>query len=567
MNASQLTLIREAKRILEDCSCFRGPEGPPGPQGPQGSTIVGPQGPPGSITDFTIIGASTNSIMYYTGTGFGAMSSLFYFSSINVLEANLDILPCENSKYNLGSSNIAWQNIYTSNISSSLYGGIEKYTYISTSGLVSTVSGLGNLYISSLIQNSFGKTLRVDSIYGNDVLAKANQYSYPFSTISTAMSVASTNDCIYLFPGFYNESVTFRPGVNMRGINLNSVTIQQLNVTQDTTLIKMASNTRLEDIALKMTSTTPLASTLIGINFSSCQGTAKIRTITINIDNSALTSNSVPTNLYGVYSSGNSSTLTTSFDELQRTSMTIIGAGTGNKRCIYNDGSNRLNMRDVNLFVTDAYNASFTGGSYIGIETVNSNALVQIKSASVNGNVYNSNNSSADVSQTSGQIIIGNTDLVNRNANNLSFTTTSETTFYTFGVNGLLSNLDNITGGKGFHWSNSFLIPGTISFSDFVGISNMLPYYPVRNDHKSLIINMGFTCATGSGANISSFAVLYKNNNVQPNFVIPLTGVETTRYLSTSSITLNATDSFGIYLSTSASNTAMTFPQIQLDLY
>ena len=42
MNASQLTMIKEAKRLLEDCSCFRGPTGPPGSNG---STIVGPIGP------------------------------------------------------------------------------------------------------------------------------------------------------------------------------------------------------------------------------------------------------------------------------------------------------------------------------------------------------------------------------------------------------------------------------------------------------------------------------------------------------------------------------------------
>ena len=79
MNASQLTTIREAKQLLIDCSCFRGPQGDTGATGPQGSTIVGPQGPigpSGSISDFTIPGASTNALMYYTGSGFGAMSSL-----------------------------------------------------------------------------------------------------------------------------------------------------------------------------------------------------------------------------------------------------------------------------------------------------------------------------------------------------------------------------------------------------------------------------------------------------------------------------------------------------------
>ena len=147
MNASQLTLIKDAKRLLEDCSCFRGPEGPQGATGATGAQ--GPTGAPGTITDFTIPGASTNAIMYYTGTGFGAMSSLYYYSSINVLEAHLDIIPSRDEAHNLGSSDFQWNNIYTSTITASVYSGIENYNYISTSGLTSTVIGLGNIYIST----------------------------------------------------------------------------------------------------------------------------------------------------------------------------------------------------------------------------------------------------------------------------------------------------------------------------------------------------------------------------------------------------------------------------------
>ena len=151
MNASQLTTIKEAKKLLIDCSCFRGPEGPQGATGATGATgAQGPTGPPGSITDFTIPGASTNALMYYTGTGFGAMSSLFYYSSINVLEAHLDIIPSRDEAHNLGSYDFQWNNTYTSTITASVYSGIENYNYISTSGLTSTIVGLGTFgYISS----------------------------------------------------------------------------------------------------------------------------------------------------------------------------------------------------------------------------------------------------------------------------------------------------------------------------------------------------------------------------------------------------------------------------------
>ena len=90
-------MIKEAKRLLEDCSCFRGPTGPPGSNG---STIVGPigptgpQGPAGTLSSFSLAGASTNALLYYDGNKPAGMSSLFYYSTLNILQANLDIVPC-----------------------------------------------------------------------------------------------------------------------------------------------------------------------------------------------------------------------------------------------------------------------------------------------------------------------------------------------------------------------------------------------------------------------------------------------------------------------------------------
>jgi hypothetical protein len=756
MNASQLTMIKEAKRLLEDCSCFRGPEGPPGPTGPQGSTIVGPEGPPGTLSSFSIPNASTNALLYYANGSVYGMSSLFYYSTINLLQANLDIVPCTDNIYDIGYSNERWANIYAVN-----YNGIENYSYISTTGLsstlrglgsagyisssqlistvtglgdiylssinqslastttglattgyisssqllstvtglgdiylssinqslasttlglgsagyisssqllstvtglgdiylssinqslasttlglgtigyissselqstvkglgniylsslnttiTSTVTGLGNIYISSLdnffpstvtglgniylssvstlvtssvtstvtglgniylstiplIQSNItlGKVLRVDSVYGNDTTALQSQYTLPFSTISAAMYCASSLDQIWLLPGYYNERVIFKNGVNIRGGTLNSAVIQQLNVTQPTTLVTMGQSNRLEDVTLNLTSKTTTASTLIGVLFSSCQETSKLRTVVMNINNSALTDNTRPNYVYGIYSAGYSSTIYNANDNIQRTTMTVTSAGGGKAVCIYNDNSNRFTARDTNLFCTDSYNAVYTGGTYYGIETANSNSVIQIKSSSVNGNAYNVGNYAQDISQTKGQIIVGFTDLVNRTANNLSFTCVNEQVFYSFGVNGRLSN-SNVFAGLGYNWNNSFLIPGTTTFSDFAGATTAITnYYPVRNANLSLLTSMGFQAASGPGAGISSFAVLYKNNIAQSQFVMSLTGTQSNYFISTSTLTLAATDTFGIYLSTSTSNTAMSYPLITMTLY
>ena len=820
MNASQLTMIKEAKKLLIDCSCFRGPEGP---AGSNGSTIVGPigpqgpQGPAGTLSSFSITGASTNALLYYDGNKPAGMSSLFYYSTTNVLQANLDIIPCVDNVYSLGSSNQGrWKDLFlgpsslylgykakvyedvlanvttdtgfhgysmitstmnignsvgyqisvlnqdlfaqqydsngpsgtlypllhpigfvstsqltstidglgtygyistsqlistvtalgnifvsstqlqstvnglgtagfisTSQLTSSIIGaqaifvssqsllsttqgiennilstnkglgalgyisslqlistvsgidsnliiiqnglgqlgylsttqlistvnglgslyvsttqltsttialetaftstinmafpssitGLGTFGYISSSQLTSTVTGLGNIYLSSipaiLPNTTFGKVLRVDSVYGNDTTALQNQYSYPFSTISTAMYCASTQDQIWLLPGTYNEKVIFKSGVNMRGVNLNSVIIQQANVTQPTTLVSFTQSNRLEDVTLNLTSQTTVASTLIGVLFSSCQDTCKLRASVLNVNNSGITNNTYPTNVYGVYSAGYSSTIYTSADNIQRTSMTITGAGIGNNRCIYNDNSNKFTMRDVNLLCTDDLNPRYTGGSYIGIETTNISSIVQIKNSSVNGNVYNTGNTSADISQTKGQIIITNTDLVNKNANNNAFIANQSLNIINFSISGALSNFQYIGGPNGIsnNWSNTFLFPGTQNFttvtSDIVPIYNFL-----RIPNTNLIANFGIQAQRGTAAGISSFAVLYKNGFPvsTPNFVLPLVGASSF-FLSTSTLTLKITDTYGIYMSTSSSNTTLSNVTISMTLF
>ena len=686
-------MIKEAKRLLEDCSCFRGPTGPPGSNG---STIVGPigptgpQGPAGTLSSFSLAGASTNALLYYDGNKPAGMSSLFYYSTLNILQANLDIVPCTDNLYSLGSSNQGrWKDLFlgpsslylgykakvyedslgnvttdtgfhgysmitstmnignsfgyqisvvnqdlfaqqydstgpngtlypllhpigyisTSQLTSSLVG-LGTFGYISTSQLTSTVTGLGNIYLSSFNTNftstvtglgtagyisssqltstvtglgniylssipailpntTFGKVLRVDSVYGNDTTALQNQYSYPFSTISTAMYCASSLDQIWLLPGIYNEQIIFKNGVNLRGANINSAIIQQSNVTQPTTLVRFGQSNRLEDVTLNLYSKSTQASTLIGVLFSSCQDTCKLRTIVLNVNNSAIIENTRPTYVYGIYSSGHSSTFYTTNDNIQRTSMTVTSAGNGKAWCIYNNDSNRFSARDVNLLCTDSLNATYTGGTYYGIETNDSNAIIQIKTSSVSGNAYNIANIANDISQTKGVIILAFTDLINKTANNNAFITNQPLNNINFSISGALSNFQYIGGPNGIsnNWSNTFLFPGTQNFttvtSDIVPIYNFL-----RIPNTNLIANFGIQAQRGTAAGISSFAVLYKNGFPvsTPNFVLPLVGASSF-FLSTSTLTLKITDTYGIYISTSSSNTTLSNVTISMSLF
>ena len=625
MNASQLTTIKEAKKLLIDCACFRGPQGDTGATGPQGTTgAQGPIGPPGSITDFTIPGASTNALMYYTGTGFGAMSSLFYYSSINVLEAHLDIVPSRDEAHNLGSSNLQWTNIYAIN-----YNGIENYNYISTSGLTSTVvglgttgyistsqftstvaglgniyissfdsvvpstvvglgttgyistsqftstvaglgniyissfdsvvpstvvglgnlgyisssqllstvasgsfalqsttrglgniyissldnffpstvvglgttgyissqqllstvasgslalqsttRGLGNIYLSSFASNpttSMGNVLRVDSVYGNDTLAPANLYSYPFKTINGAISNVSSTQTIHILPGTYNETIVIPTGIAVRGENTQTVTIQSANSTSNTTLITMGRNSRLEDVTMTIYSSN--AVDLIGINYPSGTSlTSKLRTTVLNVSSTNAGSNST----IGIYSGGTSALGYTTSHAIRGTTVNVASQGSGLTRALYITDSSRFGARDTNF--------SALGTSSIGVETINVSSFVELKQCSVNGGAL-------DINRTAGTLQLSSTDLINATANGNSFSVNTEPSPIFFGVTGDIKN------------ATKNLMPGTLLHNDLPA-SFGLPF-PQR-----LIVFQGlFTSRAALTGDKTAIYNLYKNTS------------------------------------------------------
>jgi len=768
MNASQLTTIKEAKKLLIDCACFRGPQGDTGATGPQGTTgAQGPIGPPGNITDFTIPGASTNALMYYTGSGFGAMSSLFYYSSINVLEAHLDIIPSTDNAYNLGSSDIRWKHLYvgpssiylgntahlyedvlgnittnigfngptallstistskivignttledsisldgtlqssltinntlipfstliydlgnplkrwrsvyigpgtidiatttsntgtigtddngivysqfgfatpfinigpaistnnavggwrlqsvgdpteptfdlviqqnsesgligpvyslirnpvyisTTQLTSTVVGlgtigyvsshqllstvgsgslalqsttrglgniyissldnfipstvvGLGTFGYVSSSQLLSTVGsgslalqsttrglgniyissldnfipstvvglgtvgyvssqqllstvasgsfalqsttkGLGNIYLSSFASNpitSMGNVLRVDSVYGNDTLAPANLYSYPFKTINGAISNVSPTQTIHILPGTYNETIVIPTGIAIRGENTQTVTLQSANSTSNTTLVTMGANCRLEDITMNIYSSN--AVNLIGVNYPSGTSiTSKLRTTVLNVSSTNAGSNST----IGIYSGGTSALGYTTSHAIRGTSINVASQGKGLTRALYVTDSSRFGARDTNF--------SALGTSSIGVETTNVSSFVELKECSVNGGAL-------DINRTAGTLQLSSTDLINATANGNSFSVNTEPSPIFFGVTGDIKN------------ATKNLMPGTLLHNDLPA-SFGLPF-PQR-----LIVFQGlFTSRAALTGDKTAIYNLYKNTS------------------------------------------------------
>ena len=440
------------------------------------------------------------------------------------------------------------------------------------SSLSSIVSyGLSSIINSNTLQPLMGGVLRVDQLYGDDTLAVANgnHYQIAFKTIGTAMAHAQAGECIYVLPGTYNEKIVFSNNVSLRGINTPSVKIQQLGCTVPTTLVTFAQNNRLEDVTLDLTSSNSNATPLIGIfmsNISDPITSTKMRGIVVNVDNSAMTCN-VPTTVYGIYTTGNSSILPVSSDDIERSTVNVTSSGPGAKRGIYNDGSNGFRGRNTNIFCKDnpAY-PNTSNGTYYGIETNHVNALINAKSSTSYGYAYVAGNNAADMSQTLGTISLAGTDLPNRTGNGKGFTNSTAQPSIPFSIS-----------GEPDGYLFTYLIPGTITGAN----SDIASYYGIRCPTISMIDQFAFQCQSitpGSVASMSVAAMLYKNSILQSNFTLILSnGGSIFTSTSNLSLTITKNDSYAIVLSNIGTNNfkkagagnyySINYPLVTLSFY
>ena len=326
-----------------------------------------------------------------------------------------------------------------------------------------------------------GNVLRVDTIYGDDTLAPANLYSYPFKTINGAISNVSARQTIHILPGTYNETIVIPDNIAIRGENVQTVTIQSSNSTSNTTLITMGSNCRLEDVTMTLYSSN--AVDLIGINYPSGTSiTSKLRTTVLNVSSTGATSKST----IGIYSGGTSALPYTTSHAIRGTTINVASQNTGLTRALYVTGSNRFGARDTNF--------SALGTSSIGVETTNVSSFAELKECSINGGVY-------DINRTAGTIQLSSTDLVNATANGNSFSVNTEPSPMFFGVTGTIGN------------ATHNLMPGTVDYNN-LPVSFGLPF-PQR-----LIVFQGlFTSRVALTGAETAVYHLHKNTTAGTSFM------------------------------------------------
>lgn len=364
---------------------------------------------------------------------------------------------------------------------------VDISTGITVVGNVSATSFNNTPYDLSLA--STGNTLIVDQVYGNDTLGASSKYLYKFKTITAALTSASAGENVVVYPGTYNESLTIPDNVSLTGTAAQGVIIQKLGVVQDTSLIVVGNNCRLENFTANLSSSGNY--NLTGIHFPS--GTS----ITTKLRNSIWTITSTSTNaptIVGVYSPGTSATTFTAVNAIQRSSINVISSSTGITRGIYVTGPNRFSVRDMVVY------ARGTGTNIVGVETTNAGAYAELKTSTISGVLY-------DINRTAGEILLGFTDLRNNKANGNSFSVVTESSTTTFGI------LGNMGANQTY-----YIVPGVIPINSLPASAFTIPI------SQNMILFSGIANFSGSIGNGNTITLnIYKNAIIAPVYSITLT--------------------------------------------
>jgi hypothetical protein len=395
------------------------------------------------------------------------------------------------------------------------------------------------------ILSSFGNVLRVDQVYGSDTLGAVG--TYPYATISKALSVATAGQLVQIMPGTYTQTadLTVSSGVAIRGAGTQSVTIQRLNATTSATMFTLGSNCRIEDVTLTLTSSTAVTAGAVYTAVTVDDGnvpSAKLRTMVIN-----LTNNNPSGSCVGILTTGTHAnpSVVTSADTIRGSTINVNVSGQqgGYAQCIRVAGSNRASARDTNLFVTGT---NCSGSKLIACETISAGYLdlrASILSASGDATSY-TNCSMAEISQTnpSSEIILSYTRLHYHHANALGFTSAQIPTNVVFGI------FDTNT------WTDTeinkvyFLLPGTTTRTTaLVSSANAAPFV-IEQDCllRGVYLSANASLVTGvMSLNIYHMSVVPSNLV----FSISITGAMTSTSNNTKSYTFHSGDSMYVTLS------------------
>ena len=536
------------------------PDGPTGPTGPTGET--GPTGPTGETgptgPPVTVPGSDTQVIFNQTGS-LGTSSNFTFDYTPETLSVSAATV--------------------SNNLSLAVVNGATYPQTLGNVGQVLTISSTATtLYWTTPPSSAFGNVIRVDAVYGNDTYGAAG--TYPFLTVSAAIAAATSGTHIKIGAGTYNldGGITIPTGVSVRGDSVQTTTLQMLNVATNTTLLTMGTNSRVEDLTLKLTSSGHY--TLKGIVFGgTTTADAKLRTCVVTVNNASAGAVGTST-VTGIECSGTGSlgSGSFSFNSLKGSTINVYSDGSGNKRGILVNNTNIVTTRDLNIYVAAPATVSGATGSYVGVETNDpaNTGSIQLRAttigtvAAVGGNTY----TSSDILQTTPATVTNptylaeagiqlgpGTDLVTKSAGGRAFST------YVYPTTIFYCARGSVTATK-----TGYLWPGTQTFSNGAVPDETTPAARYRVQQPLIVSGLMASCAVGPGAGSNATVTVCKNaatggaisGATAITVTLSGTAAETVTYYNTT-VNFNTGDYISVYVNISGN--ALHDLVVQLDCF
>jgi hypothetical protein len=471
-----------------------------------------------------------------------------------------------------------------------------------------------------------GNVARVDAVYGNDSTAYIG--GLPFATVNAAItaivgtgSLAAPqfqNTAIWVLPGTYligptgtNSRVTDVLGATgyplislpartaLRGVSLQTCTLQCATPVQDTILLQMGDNCRVEDLNLSLGSVGYTgANHLVGVYYGSTTTvTSKLRTSVVSVTSSS-TANNASNDVYGVQFDGGGTlgANTFSFNCVKGSTINVYGNGAGKKRGMIVTGSNVATLRDTNIYVAQPTNY-LTGstGSYVGVETNDTTSThsgsIQLRSTTV-GTVLSAGATgptgayytSSDILQTTPATITNPTylasagiqlgpgvDLVTKTAGGRGFSTYIYPTTLYYGAIGTLNTSGNPgTGTPAYLWPGPVVVHN--SGGQFIQYPDItVPAASYRVQQPLIVSGLNITCSVAPGAGHTTTITVRRTpvggTIADTVYTLDLTGTTTNISKYDASVNFAAGDLIHLRVSYDAPANATQDLSIQLDCF
>jgi len=478
----------------------------------------------------------------------------------------------------------------------------------------------GSFYAIPTVQ--LGNVARVDAVYGNDTTGYIG--GLPFATIPAAIAaVIGTgslavpqyqNVAIWVLPGTYslsptgtNASVTtvgptggtgtYYPIVSLpartalRGVSLQVCTVQCAAPTQNTILLQMGDNCRVEDLNLVLGGSSYAGSNnLIGMYYGGTTTvTSKLRTSVVSLSNATMPYTS-SNNLYGVMFDG-TGTLganTFSFNAVKGSTINVYGNGSGNKRGMIVANTNIATLRDTNIYVAQPPSANAFAGSYVGVETRDgaSTGSIQLRSTTIGcvQPVAPQTYTASDILQTtpasntnptylaSAGIQVGpGVDLVTKTAGGAGFSAYVYPTTLFYGAVGTLNTSGNPgTGTPAYLWPGTVIVHSSGGqFIQYPDITNPPAFYRIQQPLILAGMTVSLAVAPGSGHTTTVTVRKTPSGGSIADTVYTVTLSNSTTFIAKydASVNFAASDSLHVRISYDAAGNTTQDVSVQLDLF